>query len=351
MTNRPLKIGIVGAGFFGQVAHIVNYAQLDSCEIVALAQLRYDVREKVALKHSIPVTFESHHELLADSEAEAVVVVTSRPAMGPIVLDCLNAGKHVLSEKPMAGSLEMAQRLVTAADENDVKYVVGYMKRHDVGVRAARQLIDELRHSNELGAMTYARAHCFAGDSYCGEQDYVATNEPRSGGLARWPMAPTWIPLEKQATYEHYLNTYCHNINLLRYLLGTEATVARAHAVGSTCLAMLDFGDVPALLETGLTDHAGWDEVTEVFFECGRVRIATPAPLRRSAAATVELYRGQTAEWVQIETPQAWAFRQQAEAFIADVQHDREPIASGRDSINDLKLTESIWAKLLEINE
>jgi predicted dehydrogenase len=301
MTHYPLKLGIVGAGFFGQVAHIANYAQLDSCQIVALAQLRSDVREQVARKFSIPATYETHHELLAESDAEAIVVVTSRPALGPIVLDCLNAGKHALSEKPMAGSVELAERLVAAADANHVKYAVGYMKRHDAGVQAGKQLLDELRHSRELGAVTYARAHCFAGDAYCGERDYIATQEPRSGGLTRWPMAPAWLPAEQHSAYEAYLNTYCHNINLLRHLMGAEATAVQAHAAGATRLATLDFAGIPALLETGKLEHAGWDEVTEVFFERGRLRIATPAPLRRDTPATVELYRGQTATWEPIE--------------------------------------------------
>lgn len=351
MANRRLKLGIVGAGFFGQVAHIANYAQLDSCQIVGLAQLRSDVRERVARKFSIPATYETHHELLADSDAEAIVVVTSRPAMGPIVLDCLNAGRHVLSEKPMAGSVELAERLVTAASANHVKYVVGYMKRHDAGVEAAKQLIDELRRSRELGAVTYARAHCFAGDAYCGEQDYIATKEPRSGGLSRWPMAPAWLPDERHSAYEYYLNTYCHNINLLRYLMSSEATVVHAHAAGDTCLATLDFAGVPALLETGALEHTGWDEITEVFFERGRVRITTPAPLRRDVAAIVELYRGQSAQWETIDVGPSWSFRRQAEAFIADVQQNREPIASAHDAVNDLRLTESIWAKLLEVDE
>lgn len=351
MTVRPLKIGIVGAGFFGQVAHIANYAQLESCEIAGLAQLRGDVREQVARKFSISARYETHHELLAKSDAEAIVVVTSRPALGPIVLDCLNAGKHVLSEKPMASSVELAERLVAAAAANHVKYVVGYMKRHDAGVQAAKQLIDELCRSKELGAITYARAHCFAGDAYCGEQDYIATNEPRSGGLASWPMAPAWLPVASQAAYENYLNTYCHNINLLRYLLGNGAKVAHACAAGNTCLAMLDFGGTPALLETGALEHSGWDEVTEVFFERGRVRITTPAPLCRDAAAAVELYRGQSAAWEPIDVVPSWAFRRQAEAFIADVQCDRQPIASARDAVHDLRLTESIWRKLLEVDE
>ncbi len=349
--TKPLKLGIVGAGFFGQVAHIANYARLDSCEIVGLAQLRSDVRDAVAGKYNIPASYETHHELLAMSDAEAIIVVTSRPAMGPIVLDCLNAGKHVLSEKPMAGSVTLAERLVKAADEMQVKYVVGYMKRHDAGVQAGKRLLDELRDSNELGAITYVRAHCFGGDAYCGEQDYFATKEPRSGGLARWPMSPAWLPSDHRSAYETYLNTYCHNINLIRYLIGSQPVATHVQATGSTCLAMLNIGTIPALLETGILGHAGWDEVTEVFFEHGLLRLTTPAPLRRDASAKVEVYRGSSAEWEQIDTAPSRAFRRQAEAFIAEVQGDRELIAPAKDAVNDLRLTESIWRKLLKVDE
>ena len=348
MTDRRLKVGIVGAGFFGQVAHIAHYAEMldadvPSCQIVGLAELRSDLRQQVAAKFAIPAAYETHHELLEQTDAEAVVVVTARAAMGPVVLDCLNAGKHVLTEKPLAGNSDLGARLVTAARQHSRLCVVGYMKRHDAGVQLAKETLEQLRASQELGAVTYIRAHCFAGDAYCGESDYIRSQEQRPVGLCQWPLAPEWLVADKHADYERYLNTYCHDVNLLRYLAGDTPNVRQARLSGDVGIAVLDVDGIPAVLETGLMNHAGWDEVVDVFFERGRLRIELPAPLLRDVPAKVELYRGDKRASDVLPVERSWAFRRQAQAFVADALSQGIPLASAEDAAHDLRLIEEIW--------
>ena len=110
MEERPLKIGIIGCGFTGQLVHIPNYATNKNCSIVALAAGRNELREKVAQRYGIPRTYKTHKELLKDPEVEAVVIVTARPGIGPVALDCLKAGKHVLTEKPMSSTIEQTEK-------------------------------------------------------------------------------------------------------------------------------------------------------------------------------------------------------------------------------------------------
>ena len=62
---------------------------------------------------------------------------------------------------------------------------------------------------------------------------------------------------------------------------GAAGELPNSNSCNNTCLATLDFAGLPALLETGVLEHAGWDEVAEIFFERGRLRITTPAPLLR----------------------------------------------------------------------
>ena len=110
------SINYYGAGFMGQLAHIQNYLEVDGCEIVALAEPRAELRDKVCQRYGIKRSYPTHKDLLKDTEVEAVVVVVARPNIGPIALDCLNAGKHLITEKPMAATLEQAQRLVGIAE-------------------------------------------------------------------------------------------------------------------------------------------------------------------------------------------------------------------------------------------
>ena len=343
--NDPVRIGFVGGGFFGQVAHLRNFAQVQSCQIVALAEMREDLRQKVADRYSIPQRFASHSDMLANADIEAVVVVTARQAMGPIVLDCLNAGKHVLSEKPIAGTSDLAAALCEAAGRRGVLHSVGYMKRYDAGVQAAKTLLEQLLTSKMLGQLTYVRAQCFGGDAYCGENDYERSAHARPTALLEWPLGPDWLSSDQCRGYDRYLNTYCHDINLLRYLIG-RPTLQSAYLSGNHGVVALSCNGIPTLLETGLVEHPGWEESFQVFFERGWMTIRTSAPLNRDVPAAVELYRGgNESKTERLEVPASWAFHRQAEAFIRDVRSGNQPLSTARDAQLDVKLVEEIWRK------
>src|SRR5262245_43429965 len=123
--QRKLNIGMIGAGFIGQLAHLMNYIEIPGCQILGLAEFRPELRRKVAERYGIPRVYATHRDLLQDADIEAVVVVTPRPYTAPVVLDCLEAGKHVLSEKPMAGTSEQGERLVECARRRKLHYAVG----------------------------------------------------------------------------------------------------------------------------------------------------------------------------------------------------------------------------------
>jgi predicted dehydrogenase len=345
VSDRILKIGMIGAGFMGQLAHLMNLVEIRNCRVVAVAELRPELRRQVAERHGIPRTYETHHDLLKDPEVEAVVVVTPRQHLGPVVLDCLNAGKHVLSEKPMAGTLEQGKRLVDAAHAQKVNYAVGYMKRYDEGVQTAKRLLDELISSQELGPVIFARVHCFMGDSYCNPYGHVVTDEKPVQPGTGWPIAPDWVPENRAQDFAAYMNTYSHNINMLRHLLGRTPTAEYAHfSRPAGRLAVLSFGTFVASLETGRSSNRGWDEVTEIHFADGRLTIRTPPALLRNVPATVELYKAGTIQ--QVSSPQSnwtWAFRRQAEAFVTDSLAGLPSLNAGTDALEDLRLGEEMW--------
>lgn len=345
MNNQKLNIGMIGAGFIGQLAHLMNYVEVERCRVVALAELRPDLRRKVADRYRIPSTYETHLELLDDPDVDAVVVVTPRQHTGPVALDCLNAAKHVITEKPMAGTLEQATRLVNAAKARNVRYAVGYMKRYDEGVETGKRLLDDLIASQKLGPVLFARAHCYMGESYCNADGHVVTDEEVEYPDEGWPIAPDWLPAEWTREYAAFINTYSHNFNLLRHLFDRTPSVEYVHfAQPKGRIAVLNFGDFVASLETGRTSFRGWDEVTEIYFADGRLTIRTPPALLKNTPATVELYRGGTVQ--EIHSPQcnwSWAFRRQAEAFVADILDGRESIIPGSDALEDVRLCEEMW--------
>ena len=109
----------------GQMCHLANFAANPACRVVAIADLRPELAAAAARKFGIPEVYGTHRDLLADSAVSAVVVVTKRRATGPIVLDALNSGRHVLSEKPMAYTTAHAASLVEAARQQNLFYSIG----------------------------------------------------------------------------------------------------------------------------------------------------------------------------------------------------------------------------------
>lgn len=348
-NGKPIGIGFVGAGMVGQVAHLANFVDLADCRVIALAELRPELGRLAAIKFGLKKLYRSHNELLADPEVNAVVVVTRPHAHGPIVLDALESGRHVLSEKPMAHTVEQAMRLVDAAERRSLCYAVGFMKRHDAGAQQAKALLDGLRASGELGGIVLMRAWCFGGEFQCGAGDFVMTDEERPDGLSTWSRAPEWVPPASVSDYAAFLNVFIHDINILRFLAGSEP---RVRAVDfdrrNGRLVMLDFGAFPAVLEMAEIASSDWQEGVEVLFERGRLTLQFPSPMLRNVPARVELTRaGERQETISPRVPWSWAFRRQAEAFVADIAARRAPLASGLDSVGDLRLAEAIWSRHL----
>ena len=335
----------------GQVAHLANYVDIPGCRVVALAELRPELGRLAAARFGVKKLYETHRELLADAEVEAVAVVTRPHAQGPIALEALEAGRHVFSEKPMAHTLEQAERLVDAAQRRGLRYAVGFMKRHDAGAQLARKMLDELRASGELGRIVLMRAWCYGGEFRCGTSEFVMTQEARPGGLSTWPSAPDWIPAASAQDYAWFLNVFLHDLNILRFLAGSEPQVRAVDlSRRNGRLVMLEFQDFPAVLEMAEIASHDWQEGVEVLFEKGRLTLQFCSPMLRNTPARVELStaNGKTEALVP-KAPWSWAFRRQAEAFVADVQANREPLASGRDALGDLRLAEAIWRRHLGI--
>lgn len=346
-----VNIGVIGAGFLGQIAHISQYLGNPKCWLFAVCEAKPKLREAVRSHYGFDRAYASHAELLADPEVHAVVSITRRPNTAPIALDVLSAGKHLITEKPMGHSLEQGKRLVAVAEKNQLIYSVGYMRRHDEGIQAAKTTLDRILKSGELGKLNYVRVHCYGGDAYCGiNKPEVVTDEPYPQALPEWPLAPEWLPTDRTASYASFVNVFSHHINLLQYLFEREPTVEYVN-LGNPAAGMivLDYGSFRTVIEAGQAPaHLKWDDTLEVFFERGKVSVEIGAAFQKTAAIVkITNYFDQKnpIEILLNGSAQSWAFRRQADAFIDDVLLLKEPLASGKRSLSDLKLIEDIWKK------
>ena len=98
---EKVRIGFVGAGYMGQNAHMANYAKIENCELPALAEGRAETAKAVAQKFGIPKIYPDHHALLEDESIDGVVAVMGFHLFNSLARDILNAGKPLITEKPI----------------------------------------------------------------------------------------------------------------------------------------------------------------------------------------------------------------------------------------------------------
>jgi len=149
-----LNVGIIGLGGIAR-AHCDALQTLDNIDLVAVADLEEENRQKYVGQYDIPKAYPHHSKLLEDESIDAVAVVNGHQLHHQLVVDACNAGKHVLVEKPMALSLEQCDAMIEAAAANNVKLMVGYSQHYYGTSLKAKEILD----SNELGpvmtAVTY----------------------------------------------------------------------------------------------------------------------------------------------------------------------------------------------------
>ena len=125
MENEKLKIGVIGVGALGR-HHARLYAESPNAEVVGIFDVQKETAEKVGAEFNLKV-FEQWEELAEKCDALSVAVPANYHAQATIPL--LEMGKHVLVEKPIASSIEEAEKMVEAAKKNNVVFGVGHVER------------------------------------------------------------------------------------------------------------------------------------------------------------------------------------------------------------------------------
>ena len=148
----PVRIGIIGTGGIAN-AHAMAYQRAGGVEIVGCADIVPGRATAFAERWGIPRAFTSHQELLALDELDAVSVCTFNQAHRQPTVDALEAGKHVLVEKPLAARLEDAVAMISAAHGSGRILHTGFWQRFQPEVQAARRMVE----SGALGELYYAQ--------------------------------------------------------------------------------------------------------------------------------------------------------------------------------------------------
>ncbi|MDD3242238.1 MAG: Gfo/Idh/MocA family oxidoreductase [Eubacteriales bacterium] len=154
--DRIVRIGIIGCGGIANGKHMPALHTLPNVQLVAFCDLIEERAQKAAAEYGAPdaKVYTNYHDLLQDDSIEVVHVCTPNRSHAEISIAAMEAGKHVMCEKPMAKTAADARRMVETAKRTGKKLTIGYQHRHKAESRYVKSVIDR----GDLGDIYFAKA-------------------------------------------------------------------------------------------------------------------------------------------------------------------------------------------------
>jgi predicted dehydrogenase len=326
----PLRFGIIGCG---RVAprHAQSIAQLDSTEAAAYADIKLSRAEKFAAEYG-GAAYADYRALLDRPDIDAVSICVPSGLHAAVAIDAMQAGKHVLVEKPIAIDLADADHMIRTAQEQGVTLAVVLQNRYNHPMQQLRALID----SGGLGRLYLGNAtvRWFRPQSYY-EDDWHGTWAMDGGAL---------------------MNQSIHHIDALQWFMGPVAAV---HAYTATLAHDMEAEDVGVasvrFAGGGLGVIEGstltWPQNLEgsvaVFGERGSVKIGGTA-LNRITLWKVDGQLEQEAEILtsqRVDPPSVYGYshREVIRDFAHAVLRGEQPHTTGEEARKSLELVLAIY--------
>lgn len=151
-ANGKVNVAIIGLGWPGQ-RHLEGYTKLPFVKVSAICDMSEPLLASTHARFPNPTATTDYQSILADPEIDAVSVCLPNWLHAPISIEAIQAGKHVLCEKPLANTLAEGERLAAAVHASDRIFMLALNNRFRVEIQAMKRIID----AGTLGEIYYAR--------------------------------------------------------------------------------------------------------------------------------------------------------------------------------------------------
>ena len=319
MTGKRARVGVIGAGWWSTFAHLPSLSTYPDAELIGLADANPDKAAKAAERFGVPQSFSDHRDLLA-LKPDVVLIATPHDTHYQLAKDALQAGAHVMIEKPMVVDPAHGRELVAIAHERELALHVGYPYPYMRHSRLLRGLIE----SGDLGDILFVTSLFATSVLSFYRCDTAYAGEPDAGAM--------WAP--GTSTYSdpkhgggQMLTQVTHSSSLLFFLTGLRPSDVHAftdnhdtkvdvwdainfRTVHGACGSVASTGTVPNTQKVmeeyrvfGSKGHAALDTskgTLEVFFNDGTVRKEAPLaedefyPMHLTSRQLVDTFLGKS---------------------------------------------------------
>ncbi len=318
-STRPLRIGALGAARITPMALVKPARQLPEAEFAAVAARDPARARKFAAKHRIPRVHGSYEALIADPDLDAIYNPLPNGLHCEWSIRALEAGKHVLCEKPLASNAEEARRMAEASEKTGRVLVEAFHWRYHPLAERMKQIVD----GGELGAVRHLEAHLCFPLPFPGDIRY---RYDLGGGAT--------------------MDAGCYPINMLRFLAGAEPEVVHARAklmtrdVDRWMRAEFRFPDG----HTGRITCSLWSTSLlrmsiRVHGDAGEMRVFNPIAPHLYHRLTVKKPDRVVSERLPGDT----TYTHQLRAFVKTVRGEGSMSSDAQDAIANMRVIDAIY--------
>ncbi len=337
------KIGVIGAGSISD-AHLAAYRQHPDVEIAAICDLNEERARAKAEAYGASRVFTDYRELLKQPDIHGVSVCTWNNTHAEISIAALEAGKHVLVEKPLCKTVEEALRVEAAVRKSGKVLQVGFVRRYGSNTAILKQFID----NGDLGDIYYAKASCLRRLGNPG--GWFAELERSGGGplidLGVHLIDICWYLMGKPKVKAVSGNTYYRlgNRSHVKHLSFYKAADydASVNTVEDLANALIRFENGASLMvDVSFTLHAKKDELyVKLYGDCGG------AELEPELQIVTEKYDTILNMTPQVDHPTFHfpeAFASEIAHFVAAMAGEKETLSPVEDGVEIMKMLSAVY--------
>jgi predicted dehydrogenase len=330
-----VRIGVLGTGVIIRDYHMLTLQNNPKAEVVAAGNLHTGSLERLARDFAIPSTYTDFADMARDPNIDAVVIGLPNYLHAPVTIQMLEAGKHVLCEKPMAMTVAEGKKMIEAARRADRRLMIAHMWRFDREILGLRDVVA----SGRLGKVFKVKSHAI--------------------WLYEGPRPQSWFVQRKTAGGGALADMGVHSIDTLRFVLGGARPTKVFANVGTyfqdielddTATLLLEFeGGIAGLIEAGWYHlyADGLEGYTQVYGTKGYAR-ALPSELHSYIEGVWSVTRPKMpVRQQQCDLPM---YQAQMDYFIDCVLNDVEPTPGGVDGLWAMRVLEAAY-RSAEIGE
>lgn len=333
---KTINVGIIGTGGIAVNQHMPALEKQPDVKIVAVCDVNEEAANRAAERFNVSHVFTDYKKLLEMDEIDAVHVCTPNFLHMPPTVEALNAGKHVMVEKPLARNAIEGAQMVEAARKNKKKLMVAQNMRFDGASQTLKRFID----AGELGEIYFARVWAL-----------------RRRGIPSWGV---FIDKEKQGGGP-LIDIGVHILDLTLFLMG--------HPKAVTCSgqAFTKIGNTPG--HVGVWGPWDYKNYTVEDYAAGFVRLDNGASIviessfaanigedkfcaallgTKGGAETSPLRifgeeHGTLLDITPVHIPKVNSYEAEVRGFYDAIQNDTEPPVTGEQALNVMKILDGIY--------